>query len=432
MLLPDLLPVVPFTRPVRGSLRLPGSKSLTNRALLLAAMSPTPVRLEGALASEDTVLMAAALRALGISVVADASGTTVDVSGQDRAFSTAAPGQPVELFVGLAGTAARFLTAYCATAPGGTYRIDGVAQMRRRPMRPLLEALRALGVRVRCLGEEGFFPVEIEGGGLAGGSVPLDASESSQLLSALLMIAPRARAPITVDLQGTIRQTFVDMSLRLMAEFGVHAVRREGAAYHLTPASYRPPAVVAIEPDATAASYFQALPLVVGGALDLPGLRPPGAGLQGDSAFIEVLDRVRRREPGVLLEEDFHEISDTFLTLAAIAPLLTGPTRITGIAHTRKQETDRVAGMAAELRRLGQDVTEEEDALTIVPQPLRTGQVIETYGDHRFAMSFGILACRDVRGDGRPWLTVRDPGCCAKTFPDFFTRLEALRQADHD
>jgi 3-phosphoshikimate 1-carboxyvinyltransferase len=136
MLLPDLLPVVPFTRPVRGSLRLPGSKSLTNRALLLAAMSPTPVRLEGALASEDTVLMAAALRALGISVVADASGTTVDVSGQDRAFSTAAPGQPVELFVGLAGTAARFLTAYCATAPGGTYRIDGVAQMRRRPMRP--------------------------------------------------------------------------------------------------------------------------------------------------------------------------------------------------------------------------------------------------------------------------------------------------------
>lgn len=432
MPLPDLLPIVPFTRPVRGHLRLPGSKSLTNRALLLAAMSPTPVRLEGALASEDTVLMAAALRALGISVVADASGTTVDVSDQDRAFATATDGQPVELFVGLAGTAARFLTAYCATAPGGTYRIDGVAQMRRRPMRPLLEALRALGVRVRCLGEEGFFPVEIAGGGLAGGRIPLDASESSQLLSALLMIAPRARAPITVDLHGTIRQTFVDMSLRLMAEFGVRGVRREGAAYHLTPAAYRPPAVVMIEPDATAASYFQALPLVVGGALDLPGLRPPGAGLQGDSAFVDVLGRVRRREPGALLAEDFHEISDTFLTLAAIAPLLTGPTRITGIAHTRKQETDRVAGMAAELRRLGQDVTEEEDALTIVPQPLRTGQVIETYGDHRFAMSFGILACRDVRGDGRPWLTVRDPGCCAKTFPDFFTRLEALRQGSHD
>jgi 3-phosphoshikimate 1-carboxyvinyltransferase len=132
------------------------------------------------------------------------------------------------------------------------------------------------------------------------------------------------------------------------------------------------------------------------------------------------------------LAENFHEISDTFLTLAAIAPLLDGPTRITGIAHTRKQETDRVAGMAAELRRLGQEVEEEEDALTIVPRPLRTGEVIETYGDHRFAMSFGVLGCRDVRGDGRPWLTLRNPGCCAKTFPDFFDRLEALRRATHD
>ena len=432
MPLPDLLPVVPFTAPVRGSLRLPGSKSLTNRALLLAAMSPTPVRLEGALASEDTVLMAAALRALGISVVADPSGTTLVVSAQDRAFSTAREGQTVELFVGLAGTAARFLTAYCATAPRGVYRIDGIAQMRRRPMRPLLDALRALGVRVRCLGEEGFFPVEIEGGGLTGGRVSLDASESSQLLSALLMIAPHARAPITVDLQGTIRQTFVDMSLRLMAEFGLEAVRREGASYHLTPAAYRPPGIVEIEPDATAASYFQALPLVVSGTLQLPGLRAPGAGLQGDSAFIDVLGRVRARKAGTALAENFHEISDTFLTLAAIAPLLDGPTRITGIAHTRKQETDRVAGMAAELRRLGQEVEEEEDALTILPRPLRTGEVIETYGDHRFAMSFGILGCRDVRGDGRPWLTLRNPGCCAKTFPDFFDRLEALRRATHD
>lgn len=432
MPLPDLLPVTPFTAPVRGSLRLPGSKSLTNRALLLAAMSPTPVRLEGALASEDTVLMAAALRALGVSVSADPSGTTLVVSGQDQAFSTAREGQPVDLFVGLAGTAARFLTAYCATAPRGTYRIDGIAQMRRRPMRPLLEALRALGVRVRCLGEEGFFPVEIEGGGLSGGRVSLDASESSQLLSALLMIAPRARAPITVDLQGTIRQTFVDMSLRLMAEFGIRNIRREGASYHVSPATYQPPAVVEIEPDATAASYFQTLPLVVGGTLHLTGLRPPGSGLQGDSAFIDVLGRVQQRAPGALLAEDFHEISDTFLTLAAVAPLLPGPTRITGIAHTRKQETDRVAGMANELRRLGQEVTEEEDALTIVPRPLRIGEVIETYGDHRFAMSFGILGCRDVHGDGRPWLTLRNPGCCAKTFPDFFDRLDVLRRAAHD
>jgi 3-phosphoshikimate 1-carboxyvinyltransferase len=156
-------------------------------------------------------------------------------------------------------------------------------------------------------------------------------------------------------------------------------------------------------------------------------LRPPGAGLQGDAEFANVLLRVRDRAPAELLDENFHEISDTFLTLAAIAPLLNGPTRITGISHTRKQETDRVAGMARELERLGQKVMEEHDSLEIHPQPLRTGQIIETYGDHRFAMSFGILGCHNLHGDGRSWLTIRDPGCCVKTFPHFFELLESLR-----
>lgn len=430
MSLPDLLPVPPFTRPVRGEVRLPGSKSLTNRALLLAALGRAPVRLEGALFSDDTALMAAALRTLGITVTADASRGTVHVEGQHRAFTASAGDEPVHLFVGLAGTAARFLTAYCATAPRGVYRIDGVPQMRKRPMRPLIEALRALGVPVRCLGEEGFFPLEVHGGGLGSGAVDLDPSESSQLLSALLMIAPRAAGEIAIRLTGSVRWTFVDMTLRLMAEFGVHTGVTPGTEqFVLKPAAYAPPAVYLVEPDATAASYFQALPRVVGGSLHLPGLRPPGAGLQGDSAFAEVMARVDAADPVRGRVEDFHEISDTFLTLAAIAPLLRGPTRITGIAHTRKQETDRVAGMAAELRRLGQEVIEEEDALTITPRPLRSGQTIETYGDHRFAMSFGILGSHNLHGDGRPWLTLRDPGCCAKTFPHFFELLDTLRQS---
>lgn len=430
MTLPDLLPVLPFTRPVRGEVRLPGSKSLTNRALLLAAMGREPVRLEGALFSDDTALMAAALRTLGVKVAADAGRGTLQVEGQERAFAGDQGSEPVDLFVGLAGTAARFLTAYCATAPRGVYRIDGVPQMRKRPMRPLIEALRSLGVTVRCLGEEGFFPLEIHGGGLGRGEVDLDPSESSQLLSALLMIAPKAAGEIAIRLTGSVRWTFVEMTLRLMAEFGVTTRATAGTdRFVLSPAQYRPPAVYLVEPDATAASYFQALPRVVGGSLHLPGLRPPGAGLQGDSAFAEVMTRVDTRVADQPLVEDFHEISDTFLTLAAIAPLLKGSTRITGIAHTRKQETDRVAGMAKELRRLGQDVVEEEDALTITPRPLRVGQTIETYGDHRFAMSFGILGCHNLLGDGRPWLTLRDPGCCAKTFPHFFALLETLRQS---
>jgi 3-phosphoshikimate 1-carboxyvinyltransferase len=175
----------------------------------------------------------------------------------------------------------------------------------------------------------------------------------------------------------------------------------------------------------------------------LPGLRPHGAGLQGDTQFAEVLERaglrVSRRGDGLSVEyragdprkgqeQDFGGFSDTFLTFAALSPLLSGRTKISGIAHTRKQETDRVAGMARELTRLGQEVEETEDTLEITPRPLRADQTIETYHDHRFAMSFGILGCHDLRGDGRPWLNISNPACCAKTFPHFFELLESIRQ----
>jgi|GEM_PF-5948683 len=341
MPLPPILPIQPFTRPARGSVILPGSKSLTNRALALAALGNQPVTLSGALFSEDTHLMSDALRALGFEISLNESAREIALRPQPRGYPT----QPVDLFVGLAGTAARFLTALCAAAPHGIYRIDGVPQMRKRPMKQLIDALRTLGADIRCTGEEGFFPLEIHARGLRGGAVSLDASESSQLLSALLMVAPLAAAPVEVSLVGSVRWTFVEMTLRLMAEFGISIPRPSAnTPFRIAPASYRAQSTYLIEPDATAASYFQALPAVVGGSLDLPGLRPPGQGLQGDSAFIEFLTRSTQRAPGAALTEDFREISDTFLTLAAIAPLLSGPTRITGIAHTRKQETDRVAG----------------------------------------------------------------------------------------
>jgi len=443
MPLPDLLPIVPFTQPVRGEADIPGSKSLTNRALLLAALADRPVTLTGALFSEDTHLMAEALRRLDLEVTADEAAGTIAVSGQARAFSSATP---VDLFVGLAGTAARFLTALCAAAPRGVYRLDGIAQMRRRPMKGLIDALRELGADIRCAGVEGFFPLEIHARGLRGGAVGIDARESSQLLSALLMVAPLAREPVAVTLVGGVRWPFVQMTARLMEHFGQPPLERRSAetflvsnraCYALAAGRY------AIEPDATAASYFLALPFVAGGALTLRGLRGPGHGLQGDTQFADVMQRAglaiaentggleasfAPTSPRRAIEQDFSEFSDTFLTLASLAPLLDGPTRIRGIAHTRKQETDRVAGMARELMRLGQHVVESEDALEIHPRPLRTDVEIETYGDHRFAMSFGILGCHDRRGDGRPWLSVRNPACCGKTFPHFFELLESLRQ----
>jgi 3-phosphoshikimate 1-carboxyvinyltransferase len=444
-MLPDLLPIQPFTRPVRGSAALPGSKSLTNRALLLAALCDQPVLLTDALFSEDTRLMAEALRRLGFGVAADEAAQTLAVSNQRAAFASR---EPVDLFVGLAGTAARFLTALCAAAPRGVYRIDGVPQMRKRPMAGLISALRALGADVRCTGEEGFFPLEIHARGLLGGPVSLDASESSQMLSALCMVAPLAQKAVEITLVGGVRWPFVQMTTRLMEDFGQPAVERRKGDVVFIPAAARytrKAGAYAIESDATAASYFVALPLVVGGSLTLPGLHGLGQGLQGDTAFLEVAQRTGATvapaaggrgieirfqagspRPGVT--QDFSNFSDTFLTLAAIAPLLDGPTRITGIAHTRKQETDRVAGMARELKKLGQDVREENDALTISPRPLTTGVEIETYHDHRFAMSFGILGCHDLLKNGRPWLSIKDPGCCAKTFPNFFELLGALRE----
>ena len=416
--LPDTLAIQPFTRPVRGSVTLPGSKSITNRALILAALAPHTVTLHGALFSRDTHLMIAALRALGFAVQTDESALTITVGGRGGEI----PGREATLEVGNAGTVARFLTAFVCLHPDGIYHFTGDEAMRRRPISALLAALTTQGADASARN----IPFTLRTDGLRGGEVELDASESSQLLSALLMVAPHARSPLTVKLSGVVgSRPFVAMTERMLQQF----------ASDLTD--------YAIEADASAASYFLALPLVTSGALALPNYV---GSLQGDREFAAVLGRIGLRATeldgprtfshsatagrgGVV--EDFREFSDTFLTLAAIAPLLDGPTRITGIAHTRKQETDRVAGVARELRRLGQHVVEEDDSLEIHPRPLTTGVEIETYDDHRFAMSFAILGCHDLHGDGRPWLTIRHPACCAKTFPEFFSLLARLHSDSH-
>ncbi len=434
MPLPDILPIKPFTQPVRGEVSLPGSKSLTNRALILASLCQGPVVLSGALFSEDTQIMTEALVRLGFDVKQDERRKTIQVEGQGGKI----PAVSADIFVGNAGTAARFLTALCAAARQGVFTLDGIPQMRRRPMKGLIDALRSLGADIRCLGEEGFLPVEIRARGLRGGKVRIDARESSQMLSALLMVAPLAGGDVVIGLKGKVREPFVELTRKIMHHFGVDV----GDGFKITGHEYfaKP---YPIEPDATAASYFLALPLVVNGSLTLRHFTRDS--LQGDAQFadalkgaglsveIESAGSVASHEAGPrkAVRQNFKNFSDTFLTLAAISPLLEGQTLITGIGHTRKQETDRVGNMAKELTKLGQRVSETEDSLEIHPQPLpRSGKAIEieTYGDHRFAMSFGILGCHDLHADGRPWLAIRDPGCCAKTFPDFFELLEDLRR----
>ena len=416
----DPLPIVPFTRPACGAVALPGSKSITNRALVLAALSDRALTLSNALFSEDTRLMIEALRALGFGVETDEPARGIRIVGRGGEI----PVGEAWINVGNAGTVARFLTAFVCLRPGGVYHFTGAEAMSRRPIGALLDALAAQGAQASSRG----FPFTLRTAGLPGGEVALDASESSQLLSALLMVAPHAQRPLRVQLKGpTVSRPFVAMTERMVAQFAAK------------------PTEYAIEVDASAASYFLALPLVAGGRLSLTGLRTLQS-LQGDIEFVNVLRTaglavtgadhgeeawIATGAPRRGVAADFNAFSDTFLTLAAIAPLLDGPTRITGIAHTRRQETDRVAGMARELRRLGQEVAEEEDALTITPRPLTPDLEIETYHDHRFAMSFAVLGCHDLRGNGLPWLRLRNPGCCAKTFPDFFEVLGQVRANAH-
>ena len=437
--LPDILAVKPFAMPVRGGASVPGSKSLTNRAMLLSALCDGPVTIAGALFSEDTAIMAEALRRLGFTVEADEASRRIRVDGRGGAV----PAEEAELFTGLAGTAARFLTALCASSRRGTYRIDGVPQMRRRPMAGLIDALRSLGADIRCLGAEGFLPLEIRARGLRGGPVSIDARESTQMLSALLMVAPLAEGAVVATPVGGVRRPFVRMTIRQMAQFGIRGdPAGEGDSIEVPRGAYLSPGEYTVEPDATSASYLAALPLVVGGSLTLDSLRPAAESLQGDIRFLDVLSQcgavVAAERDGITVSfgplakrhgvsYDFAEFSDTFLTLAAIAPLLGGTTRISGIAHTRKQETDRVAAMAQELRRLGQGVAETDDSLEIRPAPFRKGVTVETHGDHRFAMSFAVLGCRDQKGDGTPWLAIANPAVCAKTFPGFFALLDELR-----
>ena len=415
-LYPDKLPVAPFTRPARGSVTLPGSKSITNRALILAALGRDTVTLRNALFSRDTRLMAVALRTLGFAVGTDEAALTITITGRNGEI----PVREARIDVGNAGTAARFLTAFVCLRPDGIYHFDGDEAMRRRPIGALLEALEAQGAQASARN----FPFTLRTAGLRGGTVALDASESSQLLSALLMIAPQASTPLTVQLRGeTVSRPFVQMTEQMVRQFA------------------RPLTEYFVEGDATAASYFAALAIVTGGELNVAGLHLASDALQGDAAFYRLLAASKLiNQAGTAvaagsarrgITADFNDFSDTFLTLAAIAPLLDGTTRITGIAHTRKQETDRVAGAACELKKLGQHVIETEDSLEIHPRPLTARVEIETYHDHRFAMSFAILGCHDLLGNGQPWLTIRDPACCAKTFPAFFDLLASLRAASH-
>lgn len=425
---PDELPIEPFRHPARGSLRVPGSKSITNRGLILAALSDTPCRMDHPLHSEDTAVMIDALRRLGVAV--EDHDTRLHVSRP--AHPTLLPASQADLFVANSGTSMRFLTALVSLARG-RYRLDGVPRMRERPIEDLLSALCQLGVSARSEHGNGCPPVVVEADGLPGGAVGIKGDVSSQFLSGLLMAAPLARTPVTLTVEGPlVSRPYIDMTLSMIRTFGARLDEPAPGVFHIpAPQRYHAPPTYAIEPDASAASYFLAAAAVTGGEVRLEGLTRES--LQGDIRLADILEQMGCRvewgsaltlRGGPLhgLDVDMNDISDTVMTLGAVACFATGPTTIRNVAHIRHKETDRLTALATELRRLGASVEETADCLTIQPGPLH-GATVETYQDHRMAMSLAVVGLRV------PGVVIRNPGCVAKTYPHFFADLEKLRGA---
>jgi 3-phosphoshikimate 1-carboxyvinyltransferase len=413
--------IEPPRRAIDARVRPPGSKSITNRALVVAALARGTSELTGTLASDDTRVMAAALRTLGLDVAA--AGARLRVTG----CAGAVPPGPAELHVGNAGTAARFLPPLLALG-AGPYTLDGVPRMRERPIAPLLDALAALGARVEALGAPGHLPVRLSGG-RPGAAVSVSGDISSQFLSGLLLSAPAYPSGLRVEVSGPlVSRPYVGITLAVMRAFGA-AVERQGDAFAVASTGYGA-RTYAVEPDASAASYFFAAAAITGGRVVVEGL---GHGsLQGDMAFVDILARmgcsVRATEseteltgpePGGLrgVEADMSDLSDTAQTLAVVAPFASGPTRVTGIGFIRGKETDRVGAVVRELRRAGIDAAEEPDGFLVRPGTPRATR-IATYDDHRMAMSFALLGLR-VRG-----IEIEDPDCVAKTYPGYFADLE--------
>ena len=423
--LPDRLEIRP-RGPLDATLRPPGSKSITNRALPVAALAEGESVLEGPLKSDDTAAMLEGLRALGARIDTSAGPWRVrGMAGQPQAPSAT-------LFTRNSGTTARFLTAIATLAPGPV-EIDGDPRMRERPIDDLTDALAALGASLELKGTGGCPPVRLHGGGLPGGKAEIDAKRSSQFVSAVLLAAPYAAADTTLSFRdGTlVSRPYVELTLELMRAFGADAGwTREGGLHVRAGRGYRA-REFAIEPDASAAAYPFCAAAIAGGRVRVEGI--PATSIQADLALLPILERMgcrveRGADYAVLegpagqltgIDVDLNDLPDAALALAVVAVFAKGETCIRNVANLRIKETDRLAALETELRKLGARAEASADALRIAPGPLR-GAEIATYDDHRMAMAFSLAGLRV------PGVVILDPGCVTKTWPEYFSVLEHL------
>lgn len=426
----DRLKTIEPIRAASGTVALPGSKSISNRALLLAAQSRGTTTLRGLLDADDTRMMLGALHTLGVAV--ETEGEEAIVHGSGGRF----PVKTAKLLLGNAGTAMRPLTAALAFA-GGSYELDGVARMRERPIGDLVDALNALGARIRYLGAPGYPPLAIEPAVPAGGGgVTVKGDVSSQFVSSLLMAAP-LMAPaegLEIHVPGAlISEPYVTLTLRLMSRFGVD-VAREGQVFRVPAGAYTSPGTFVVEGDASGASYFLALGVIAGGPVRVTGVGK--ASVQGDIAFARVLEaagghvtwgddwiEARGGDPLHAFDVDCTDIPDAAMTGAIVACFARGRSVLRGIGSWRVKETDRIAAMATELRKLGAEVEKGADFLAVQGPVAWREAEIDTYDDHRIAMCFSLAAASGKR------IGIRDPDCVAKTFPDYFDRLATLNRS---
>ena len=420
-------------RHVHGTVRLPGSKSLSNRALLLAAQARGTTCIHNLLDSDDTRRMREALIALGVRMQVNDDASECIVEGNGGAFSHDGE-QAIELYLGNAGTAVRPLTAALSLGHG-RFVLRGDARMHERPIGDLTDALQQLGVDIAFLAQAGFLPLAINAHGFNGGDVSVRGDVSSQFLTALLMAAPLASQALDIYVEGElVSKPYIKITLATLAAFGVQVAHDEALThFHIEPTPLISPGDFLVEGDASSATYLLAAAAIAGGPVRVEGIGKQS--VQGDIAFVDVLAKmgadvrwgddwveVRRGGNNRLhaIDMDLSHITDAAMTVATVALFADGTTRIRNIWNWRVKETDRISAMATELRKLGATVEEGHDSITITPPARLRTATIDTYNDHRVAMAFSLAALGDVG------VTINDPDCVAKTFPDYFEVFAAL------
>ncbi|MCA3938467.1 3-phosphoshikimate 1-carboxyvinyltransferase [Vibrio vulnificus] len=415
---------------VNGEVNLPGSKSVSNRALLLAALAKGTTRLTNLLDSDDIRHMLNALTKLGVHYELSADKTVCVVEGLGRPFAAA---EAQELFLGNAGTAMRPLAAALCLGKG-EFVLTGEPRMKERPIGHLVDALREAGAQIEYLENENYPPLKINATGLQAGTVNIDGSISSQFLTAFLMAAPLAQGEVKIDIVGElVSKPYIDITLHIMKQFGVDVVNNAYQEF-IIPAgqSYVSPGQFLVEGDASSASYFLAAAAIKGGEIKVTGIGKNS--IQGDIHFADALEKMGAEiewgEDYVIsrvgrlkgIDMDYNHIPDAAMTIATTALFAQGTTAIRNVYNWRVKETDRLSAMATELRKVGAEVEEGEDYLIVNPPQQLTHAAIDTYDDHRIAMCFSLVALSDTP------VTINDPKCTSKTFPDYFDKLASLSE----